>query len=126
MYSAENTLLYFLPSAFYLDDSHGEVGLVGQLLPDVSGGFRRGRESRFQDLQLLGFNGGPRPAPLPDGARFVIVVVVFIGHMSRLRVLPVVLRVLGVRRQARVAARGDCQEEKIMSFSKNGSGEFKS
>ena len=74
----------------------------------MSGGFRRGRESRFQGLQLFGFDGGPRPAALPDGALLVDLSVVFVGQMSRFGVLAVVLRVLGVRRQTRVAARRDC------------------
>lgn len=40
----------------------------------MSGGLRRGRERRLQGLQLLGFNGGPRPASLPDGALLVVLV----------------------------------------------------
>lgn len=61
--------------AFYLDDSHVEAGLPGQLFPDVSRWLRCGRESRFQGLQLFGFDGGPRPASLTDGALLVVLVV---------------------------------------------------
>lgn len=98
----------------YLDHSHVQAGLLRQLLPDVSGGFRSGRERRFQCFQLLGLDGCPGPASLSDGALLVVFVAarVFVGQMSRFRVFPVVLRVLGIWRHARVAAGGDCQEGK--------------
>lgn len=106
--------------AVYLDHSHVEAGLSWKLLPDVSGGFRCGRKSRFQGLQLLGFDGGPRPASLSDRALFVVVVAacVFVGQVAALRVLPVILRVLGVRGQTGLAACRHCQEKwtKIQAF----------
>lgn len=69
----------------YLDDSHGEAGLPRQLLPDVSGGFRRGRKRRLQGLQLLGFDGGPRPASFADTGLLIVLVVahVFVRHVPR-------------------------------------------
>lgn len=59
---------------FYLDDSHVEAGLARKLLPDVPGGFWGGGERSLQCLQLLGLDGGPRAAALPDGALLVRVV----------------------------------------------------
>lgn len=98
----------------YLDHSHVQAGLLWQLFPDVSGGFRSGRERRFQRFQLLGLDGRPGPASLSDGALLVVFVAarVFVGQMSRFRVFPVVLRVLGIWGHARVAAGGDCQKGK--------------
>lgn len=59
----------------YLDDSHVETGLLGQLLPDVSGGFGGGSERRLQRLQLLGLDGGPRAAPLPSEVLVIVLVI---------------------------------------------------
>jgi hypothetical protein len=52
----------------HLYDPHGKASLLRQLLPDVPGGFRGGREGRLQDLQLLRLYGGPRTASLRTGA----------------------------------------------------------
>lgn len=73
----------------YLDDPHVEAGLLRQLLPDVSGGFRGGGERRLQRLQLLGLDGGPRAAPLPPEVLVVVLVVdrLFVGQGCYLRVL---------------------------------------
>lgn len=65
---------FFCFCCFYLDDSHVETRLPWQLLSDVPGGLRCGRESRFQGLQLLGFYSGPRPASFSDGALLVVLV----------------------------------------------------
>lgn len=107
-----------IPS-IHLDDSHVEAGLARQLLADVSRGLRRGRERRLQRLELLGFDGGARPAALPHRALLVVVRLlvaarVLVGQgapAALLRVLAVVLRVLGVRGQTRVAARRNCAGE---------------
>jgi len=48
----------------YLYDPHGQAGLLRELFPYVPGGFRRLRESRLQDLQLLGLDCGTRTPPL--------------------------------------------------------------
>lgn len=107
--------IILFPNVFlYLDHSHVQAGLLRQLLPDVSGGFRSGRERRLQCFQLLGLDGCPGPASLSHGALLVVFVAArfFVGQMSRFRVFAVVLRVLGIRRHARVAAGGDCQEGK--------------
>lgn len=117
-------LLFFsLFSSIYLDHSHVQAGFLRQLFSDVPCGFRGGRERRFQCFQLLGLDGRPGPASLPDGALLVVFVAarVFVGQMSCFRVLPVVLRVLGIWRHARVAAGGDCQKEKMdaKSFMEN-------
>jgi len=48
----------------YLYDPHGQAGLLRELFPYVSGGLRRLRESRLQDLQLLGLDCGTRTPPL--------------------------------------------------------------
>lgn len=90
-------------SCIYLDDPHVEAGLLGQLLPDVSGGLRCGRERRLQRLQLLGLDGGPRAPPLPTEVLVVVLVVrrFFVRQRSDLCLLQnhVVLElVLRVRR----------------------------
>lgn len=89
----------------YLDDPHAEARVPRQLLPDVSGGLRRCSERRLQCLQLLGFYCCPRAASLTRGLLLVVVVAanVLIGQLSRLRVLPVVLRVLWLWGQTEVA-----------------------
>ena len=73
----------------YLDDPHVEAGLLGQLLPDVPGGFGGGRERRLQRLQLLGLDGGPRAAPLAAEVLVVVLVVhrLLVGQRRDLRVL---------------------------------------
>jgi hypothetical protein len=48
----------------YLYDPHGQAGLLRELFPYVSGGFRSLRESRLQDLQLLGLDCGTRTPSL--------------------------------------------------------------
>lgn len=75
--------------ASYLDDPHVEAGLLGQLLPDVSGGFGGGSERRFERLQLLGLDGGPRAAPLPSEVLVVVLVInrLLVGQGGYLRVL---------------------------------------
>lgn len=74
---------------FYLDDPHVEAGLLGQLLPYVSGGFGGGSERRLQRFQLLGLDGGSRAAPLPSEVLVVVLVInsFFIGQGGYLRVL---------------------------------------
>lgn len=47
--------------------SHGQAGLLRQLLPDVSGGLRGRREGRLQDLQLFRLYSGPRAASFRAG-----------------------------------------------------------
>ena len=42
----------------HLDDSHAEAGLLGELLPDVTGGLGSLAEGSLEDLQLLGLDGG--------------------------------------------------------------------
>lgn len=64
----------------YLYDSHGQTGLFGELLPDVPRRFRRLRERRLEDLQLLGLDGSPGSPPL--GARVSVVR----GLVLRLRI----------------------------------------
>ncbi len=78
-----------LKTFIYLDDPHVEAGLLGQLLPDVSGGFRGGSERRLQRLQLLGLDGGPRAAPLSSEVLVVVLVIYrfFVGQGGYLRVL---------------------------------------
>lgn len=73
----------------YLYDPHVEAGLLGQLLPDVSGGFGGGSERRLQRLQLFGLDGGPRAAPLPAEILVVVLVIhrFFVGQGGYLRVL---------------------------------------
>lgn len=73
----------------YLDDSHVEAGLLGQLLPDVSGGFWGGSERRLQRLELLGLYGGPGSAPLPSEVLVVVLVInrFFVGQGGYLCVL---------------------------------------
>ena len=73
----------------YLDHPHVEAGLLGQLLPDVSGGFGGRSKCCFQCLQLLGLDGGPRAAPLPSEVLVIVLVVnrLFIGQGGYLRVL---------------------------------------
>lgn len=73
----------------YLDDPHVEAGLLGQLLPDVPGGFGGGSEGRLERLQLLGLDGGPRAAPLPSEVLVVVLVVdgLLVGQGGDLRVL---------------------------------------
>lgn len=75
--------------SLYLDDPHVEAGLLGQLLPDVSGGFGGGSERRLQRLQLLGLDGGPRAAPLPSEVLVVVLVIhrLLVGQGGYLRVL---------------------------------------
>lgn len=75
--------------SLYLDDPHVEAGLLGQLLPDVSGGFGGGSERRLQRLQLLGLDGGPRAAPLASEVLVVILVInrLLVGQGGYLRVL---------------------------------------
>ena len=48
----------------YLYDPHGQAGLLRELFSYVPGGFRRLRESRLQDLQLLGLDCGTGTPPL--------------------------------------------------------------
>lgn len=73
----------------YLDDPHVEAGLLGQLLPDVSGGFGSRSERRFQCFQLLGLDGGSRAAPLPSEVLVVVLVInrFFVGQGGYFRVL---------------------------------------
>ena len=92
-----------------LDDTHVEAGLLSQLLADVARGLGCGGEGGLQCLQLLGLDGGARPSPL--GPQVLVVVLIaapfLVRHVGALRVLGVVLRrVLGVRRQTGVTARG--------------------
>lgn len=92
-----------LLSSAYLDDPHVEAGLLGQLLPDVSGGFGGRSERRLQRLQLFGLDGGSRAASLPPEVLVVVLVIngLFVGQGGDLRVLQdhVVLElVLRVRR----------------------------
>lgn len=77
------------PEFLYLDDPHVEACLLGQLLPDVSGGFGGGSKSCLQRLQLFGFDGGPRATPLPSEVLVVVFVInrFFVGQGSYLRVL---------------------------------------
>lgn len=87
----------------HLDHPHVEAGLLGQLLPDVSGGFGGGSERRLQRLQLFGLDGGAGPAPFPPQVLVVVLVVhrLFVGQGGDLRVLQhhvvleLVLRVRG-------------------------------
>lgn len=65
----------------YLDDSHVEAGLLGQLLSDMASGFGGGSEGSFEGLQLLGFNCGAGPPPL--GARVLFLVLVVGGLLVR-------------------------------------------
>ena len=48
----------------HLNDSHAEAGLLGELLPDVTGGLRSLAEGSLEDLQLLGLDGGAGAASL--------------------------------------------------------------
>ena len=48
----------------HLDNSHAESGLLGELLPDVTGGLRSLAEGSLEDLQLLGLDGGAGAASL--------------------------------------------------------------
>lgn len=66
----------------YLNDSHGQSRFFGKLFSDVPGGLRRLRESRLQDLQLLGFDCRPwtsafAPGPLAPVGVVLGVVVAF-------------------------------------------------
>ena len=92
-----------------LNDAHVEASLLSQLLADVARGLGRRGEGSLQRLQLLGFNGGAWPPPL--GAQVLVVILVaapfLVRYVGALRVLGVVLRrILGVRRQTGVTARG--------------------
>lgn len=74
---------------FYLDDPHVEAGLLGQLLPDVSGGLGGRSKRRLQRLQLFGLDGGSRAAPLPSEVLVVVFVInrFLVGQGGYLRVL---------------------------------------
>ena len=48
----------------HLNDSHAEAGLLGELLPDVTGGLRSLAEGSLEDLQLLGLDRGAGAASL--------------------------------------------------------------
>ena len=70
----ESVLLFLSPPdqpQTHLDDSHGQPGLLGQLLSDVSRGLGRLVECRLQDLQLLRLDRGPRAASLRPAAAVV-------------------------------------------------------
>lgn len=87
----------------HLDHPHVEAGLLGQLLPDVSGGFGGGSERRLQRLQLFGLDGGAGAASLAPEVLVVVLVVhrLLVGQGGDLRVLEhhvvleLVLRVRG-------------------------------
>ena len=51
-------------SSVHLNDSHAEAGLLGELLPDVTGGLRSLAEGSLEDLKLLGLDGGARAPSL--------------------------------------------------------------
>lgn len=73
----------------YLDDPHVEARLLGQLLPDVPGGFWSGGKRCFQCLQLFGLDGGPWATPLPSQVLVVVLVVngLLVGQRGYLCVL---------------------------------------
>ena len=54
-----------------LNHSHGQSGLFGQLLADVSRRFGSLREGVLQDLQLFGLDGGARTSSLGPRSAFI-------------------------------------------------------
>lgn len=95
----------------HLDDAHVEAGLLRQLLADVARGLGRGGEGGLERLQLLGFDGGARAAPL--GARVLLLVLVVGRFLVRRRrvvgLLGIVLEwILEVRGQAAVRTGRHC------------------
>ena len=95
----------------HLDDAHVEAGLLRQLLADVARGLGRGGEGGLERLQLLGFDGGARAAPL--GARVLLLVLVVGRLLVRRRrvvgLLGIVLEwILEVRGQAAVRTGRHC------------------
>lgn len=96
----------------YLNDSHVEAGLLGELLADMACWFWGGHERRFERLQLFGLDGGARAATLLAPALLLALVDVRVlvrtrGVVRLLRVVCVWLRQVG--RQAAVGARRHCE-----------------
>ena len=64
-------MMMMIPLTAHLNHPHRQPGLFGQLLPNVSRRFGRLRKGRFEHLQLLGLDGGPRASPLVAPAAVV-------------------------------------------------------
>ena len=55
---------YLARLAFYLNNSHAQPRLLGELLPDVTGRLGSLIERRLQNLQLFCLDGGSGPPSL--------------------------------------------------------------
>lgn len=89
----------------HLDDAHVQAGLLCQLLADVARGLRRGGEGGLKRLQLLGFDGRARAAPLRAGVLLLVLVIgcFLVRRRGVVRLLGIVLKwVLEVRGQTAV------------------------
>lgn len=95
----------------HLDDAHVEAGLLRQLFADVARGLGCGGKGGLERLQLLGFDGGARAAPLRAGVLLLVLVVgcLLVRRRRVVRLLGVVLeRVLEVRGQTAVRTGRHC------------------